>query len=135
MPMVRRPSLRADLEITLGNQLLQPRILGLQLLQAPDLLRLKPTETLTPRVNRLLADSVPLGDHRDRVAIRLADHRHHLLFRETRLAHCSLRSGASLSRNQRSKISRAGQYHIPITVRQDRGISSEPSGESGSPPA
>src|SRR5262249_30892666 len=30
-----------DLEITLGNQLLQPRILGLELLQAPDVVRLK----------------------------------------------------------------------------------------------
>src|SRR5262249_32868378 len=32
-----------DLEITLGNQLLQPRILGLELLQAPDVVRLKAT--------------------------------------------------------------------------------------------
>jgi hypothetical protein len=30
-----------DLEITLGYQLLQPHILGLELLQAPDLIRLK----------------------------------------------------------------------------------------------
>jgi len=37
-----------DLEITLGNQLLQPRILGLELLQAPDVVRLKATETPEP---------------------------------------------------------------------------------------
>src|SRR5262249_20718699 len=41
-----------DLEITLGNELLQPRILGLELLQAPDVVRLKATETLAPGVDR-----------------------------------------------------------------------------------
>jgi hypothetical protein len=37
-----------DLEITLGNQPLQPRILSLVLLQAPAFFRLKATETLAP---------------------------------------------------------------------------------------
>jgi hypothetical protein len=86
-----------DLEITLGNQLLQPRILGLELLQAPDLVRLKATETLAPCVDRLVADPVPLAHHRPWLAIRLADDRDHLLFRETRFAHfahCSLRIGS-----------------------------------------
>ena len=83
-----------DLQITLGNQLLQPRILGLKLLQAPHVVRLKPPEAFASSVDRLLADAVPLGNPRNRFAIRLADDRDHLLFRETRLAHCSLRIGS-----------------------------------------
>jgi hypothetical protein len=75
-------------------QLLQPRILGLELLQAPDVVRSKAAETLAPGVDRLLANTVPLGDHRHLIAIRLADDRNHLLFRETRFAHCSLRIGS-----------------------------------------
>jgi hypothetical protein len=35
-----------DLEITLGNQLLQPRILGLELLQSPDVSPKKPPKRL-----------------------------------------------------------------------------------------
>src|SRR5205807_10449893 len=83
-----------DLEITLDNQLLQPRILGLELLQAPDVARLKAAETLAPGVDRLLADAVPLGHRRNLITIRLADDRDHLHFRETRFAHCSLRIGS-----------------------------------------
>src|SRR5215813_4091288 len=63
-------------------------------LDKPDLARLKATEPLTPCVDHLLADPVPLGHHRYRLAIRLADDRDHLLFRETRFAHCSLRIGS-----------------------------------------
>jgi hypothetical protein len=83
-----------SLEITLGYQLLEPRILGLKLLQASDLARLKAAKALAPGVDRLLADAVPLGHYRYRLAIRLADDRDHLLFRETRFAHCSLRIGS-----------------------------------------
>jgi hypothetical protein len=35
-----------DLEITLGDQLLQPRILGLELLQPPEVVRPKDAKTL-----------------------------------------------------------------------------------------
>jgi hypothetical protein len=41
-----------DLEITLGNQLLQPRILGLELLQAPDVVRLKATRNVCAMCRR-----------------------------------------------------------------------------------
>jgi hypothetical protein len=73
-----------DLEITLG----------LELLEAPDLVRLKAVETLAPCVDRLLADLMLLGHDRYWLAIGLADDRDHLLFRETRFAHCSLRIGS-----------------------------------------
>src|ERR1700741_1415359 len=49
-----------DLEIALGNQLLQPSILGLKLLQTPHVIRLQAPEPLAPSVDRLLADPVPL---------------------------------------------------------------------------
>jgi len=94
LPVFCGDFLDLDLEITLDNQLLQPRILGLELLQAPDVARLKAAETLAPGVDRLLADAVPLGHRRNLITIRLADDRDHLLFRETRFAHCSLRIGS-----------------------------------------
>src|SRR6266487_3432932 len=83
-----------DLEITLGHQLLQPRVLRLELPQAPDIGRLQAAETLAPSVDRLLADPVPLGHRRNLIAIRLADDRDHLLFRESTFAHCPLRIGS-----------------------------------------
>jgi hypothetical protein len=49
------------------------RILGLELLQAPNLLLPKAAETLAPSVDRLLADPVPLGYRRNLIAIRLAE--------------------------------------------------------------
>src|SRR5215469_1883704 len=83
-----------DLEITLGDQLLQPRILCLKLPQPTHVVRLQAPEPLAPGVDRLLANPVPLGDRRHRLAIRLPDDRDHLLFRETCFAHCSLRIGS-----------------------------------------
>src|SRR6476620_11527093 len=47
-----------------------------------------------PAVDRLLADPVSFGHRRHWVAIHLAHDRDHLLFRETRFAHCSLRIGS-----------------------------------------
>jgi hypothetical protein len=44
-----------------GDQLFQQRILRLELLEPPHVVRLETTEPLTPRVDRLLADPVPLG--------------------------------------------------------------------------
>src|SRR4051812_37453479 len=46
-------------------------------------------EALAPRVDRLLAHPVPLGNSCRRLSIRLAQDRHHLLVREPRFAHCS----------------------------------------------
>src|SRR5262245_15721244 len=59
-----------DLEITLDYQLLQSR------------------------VDRPLAELMPLDHDRYRLAIGLADDRDHLLFRETRFVHCSLQIGS-----------------------------------------
>jgi hypothetical protein len=47
--------------------------------------------SLAPAVDRLFADPVPLGHRQHQLAIRLAQDRHYLPFRETRCAHCSLR--------------------------------------------
>jgi hypothetical protein len=60
---------------------------------------------------------VPLGHRRYQFAIRLADHRDHLLFRETRFAHCSLRIGSqSLT-----------QFMRVMTNRPTQRLKSEPS--------
>jgi hypothetical protein len=72
-----------DLEIALRHELLQPRILRLELPQALDVVRLQSTETLAPSADRLLADAVPLGHRCRRIVIRLPDDRDHLLFRKT----------------------------------------------------
>lgn len=53
-----------DIELAFDNQLLQPRILGLKLLQPPHVVRLEAAEPLKPRVDRLFADPVPLGHRR-----------------------------------------------------------------------
>jgi putative tryptophan/tyrosine transport system substrate-binding protein len=51
------------------------------------------TVELASKRIQLLKDAVPIAK-RDRLAIRLADDCDHLLFRETRFAHCSLRIGS-----------------------------------------
>jgi hypothetical protein len=76
-----------DLEVALGHQLLQPSVFLLELLQPPNVVGLERPEPLLPRVHRLVVHLVPPGDHRNPVAIPLAEDRHHLLFREPRLAH------------------------------------------------
>jgi hypothetical protein len=86
-----------ELDIAFGDKPLQPRILCLKLLQAPHFARLKAAETLAPRVNRLFADSVPLGHRRNLIAIGLPDDRNDLLFRESPLARCSVRIGEPVS--------------------------------------
>src|SRR6185436_16334388 len=78
----------------LRHELLQSRILRLELPQALDVVRLQSTETLAPSIDRLLADAVPLGDGCHRIAIPLPDDRDHLLFRKTCFPHCSLRIGS-----------------------------------------
>src|SRR6476659_1861341 len=83
-----------NLDIALRHQLLQPPILRLELPQALDIARLQTTEALAPGVDRLLADAVPLGHRRHRIAIHLPDDRHHLLFRKSSFPHCSLRIGS-----------------------------------------
>jgi hypothetical protein len=82
-----------DLEVALGNELLQPRVLRLELLQAAHVIRLQRPEALAPRVKRLLADAVLLGDGCLRITIRFPQDRHHLLVRKSALAHVGLRFG------------------------------------------
>jgi len=83
-----------DLEIALRDQLLQPRVLLFELLQAANVVRLKAAKPLLPGVHRLLADPVAPRHRRHRIAIRLPDDRDHLFFREPRFAHRSLQSGS-----------------------------------------
>src|SRR4029079_8807751 len=83
-----------NLEIALRHELLQSRILRLELPQALDVVRLQSTETLAPSIDRLLADAVPRGLRCHRIAIPLPDDRDHLLFRKTSFSHCSLRIGS-----------------------------------------
>ena len=58
-----------DFEITLGDQLLQTRILLLELLKPAHVVDAGGAEFLAPGINRLLADLVPLGDHSGLLAI------------------------------------------------------------------
>src|SRR6478672_8507733 len=71
-----------DLEVAFGDQLLQPRVLSLKPLKPAYIVGLERSETLPPRVDRLLADPMPLGDHADRLSIRFSQDRHYLLVRE-----------------------------------------------------
>jgi hypothetical protein len=107
-----------DLEIPLGHQLLQPRILGLELLQAPDVARPKAAETLPPSVDRLLADTVPLGDGRYRVAIRprMIATICSPVKRALRIAPSE--SGASLSRIRWAEIPGAGHSSPTLGYRE-----------------
>ena len=98
-----------NLEIALRHQLLQPPILHLELPQALDIARLQTTEALAPSVDRLLANAVPLGHRRHRIAIRLSDDRHHLLFRNRPFRIAPSESGASLSTYRWSENPRTGQ--------------------------
>jgi hypothetical protein len=52
------------------------------MLQTPNVVRLQRAEPLAPRVDPLLGDTVPLGNDRHWIAIRLAQDRYNLLVRE-----------------------------------------------------
>src|SRR6185369_1649889 len=98
-----------NLKIALRHELLQSRILRLELPQALNVVRLQSTETLAPSIDRLLADAVPLGDGCHRIAIPLPDDRDHLLFRKTCFPHCSLRIGSQSLNSRWSENPGAGQ--------------------------
>jgi hypothetical protein len=55
-----------DVQIALGQHLLQPRVLGPQLALSSDLIHGHLLETLAPRLERLLADAVLLRRFRHR---------------------------------------------------------------------
>src|SRR5450631_1830772 len=78
-----------ELEVSVGNHLLEARILGLQGLQLLGVRHLHLPEPPPPHVDRLLAHSVLLGHLRDRRPVRLAQDLHHLLFAEPTLLHGS----------------------------------------------
>src|SRR5687768_15640298 len=59
-----------DLEVTLGDQLLQPAVLLLQLAQPFDVRGLQLPELLPPRVDRGVAHAVAFGHLRDRRLVR-----------------------------------------------------------------
>ena len=59
-----------DLEIAFGNQLLQPRVLSFELLQAANIVGLERPKPLPPGVDRLLADPVLTGPIGSRSASR-----------------------------------------------------------------
>jgi hypothetical protein len=87
-----------NLEVALGHEFLQARVLLLELLQPANVVGLERPEPLLPRVHRLAATLVPLRDRRNPVTIRFPEHRDHLLFREPRLAHApSLPGSQSLT--------------------------------------
>src|SRR6516162_6387962 len=64
-----------DIEVALGQQLLEPGVLRLERLQVLDVARRELTEVLAPRVDGLLADLVLLGGLGDRSAVGLAKDR------------------------------------------------------------
>lgn len=96
---MRRPYHHLDLEIAVHHQLLQPRVLRLQLLQPAHLIGRQGAELLAPVVDRLLANLVSLRDNtgwlpivRPEIAIRFLSgltpqDRHHLFVRKTGLPH------------------------------------------------
>jgi hypothetical protein len=61
-----------DFEVPLGEQLLQPGVLLLQLSELLHIIGGHAAETLSPRVDRLLADAVALSDLGYRITVRLA---------------------------------------------------------------
>jgi hypothetical protein len=79
-----------DLEVPIGDHLLQPAVLLLELPQPFDVSGLQRAEPLPPGVDRLIADAVLLGHLGDRPLVGLAEDGHHLLFRESGLLHGSL---------------------------------------------
>ncbi len=57
-----------DLEVALGHEFLQARVLLLELLQPPKIVGLERPEPLLPRVDRLISGLVPLGGLRPRTS-------------------------------------------------------------------
>src|SRR5690606_41214663 len=88
---------RVDLEVSLGHQLLQPRILLLELLQAPNICDLEVPISLAPGVDRGFAHAVLLCDLRHRGLIGLTQNPDHLIFGIPPLLHGFSLPGAPCS--------------------------------------
>ena len=76
-----------DLEIALGDELLQLRVLGFELAQTPDIGGLQFAETAPPGVDRLGADLVLFRDLGNGCLIGFPQDRDHLLFGKTAFLH------------------------------------------------
>lgn len=104
-----------DFKVALGQQLLET---GVFLLQRPQLFhvgRIQLAVALSPEIQRLLADTVLLGDLRDRRLVGLAENLDHLVFGESGLAHeAPRRSGAILSTFNWSENRPAGHPGILV---------------------
>src|SRR5690606_8772080 len=95
-PCLLEPSLRAhhffalishdiNFEITVHQQLAQPRVLPLQRFEPFDFVRLHAAELLAPRVDRRLAHAMALGHLSNGVFVGLAQNPDHLLVAVSRL--------------------------------------------------
>src|SRR5690606_7842791 len=80
-----------DLEIPLGDHLLQARVLRLELPQPTNIGDIELPVALAPAVDRLLADPMTLRDLWHRLRIGLAQDPDHLVLGETALLHGSSR--------------------------------------------
>src|SRR5690606_10350210 len=78
-----------NLKIALGQQLLELRVLLLELSQALHIGRLELPEPLAPGIDRDVTDSLLLGERRDRSLVRLAKDLLPLFFCESTSSHCS----------------------------------------------
>src|SRR5262249_38931676 len=76
-----------DLEIALGNELLELGVLGFELAKALNVGRIQLPESLAPGVDGLLADLVLLRNLGHWTAISFPQNRDHLFFGETALLH------------------------------------------------
>src|SRR5262249_51650903 len=76
-----------DLEIALGNELLELGVLSFELAKAFDISRIQLPESLAPGVDGLLADFMLLGNLGDRTAIGFTQDRDHLFFAKAALLH------------------------------------------------
>jgi hypothetical protein len=98
-----------DVQIALGQQLLQLRVLGFECLQTLDIAGGEFTEMLASGVNRLFAELVLLGSFGHRRAVGLAQDRHHLFLAESTLPHGLLGIEEPSSQESLDRRKRAGQ--------------------------
>jgi hypothetical protein len=116
---VRSPLFRVDffhdieLNITLGDKLLQRRVFLLKLAKPSHIHRLKFALTFAPAVDRGFGHAVSLGDLTDRIAVGFAQYLDLLVFGESTLLHNSLALwGAIVSSFNRSENTGARQSAV-----------------------
>src|SRR5690606_18205703 len=97
-----------DVEVSLGQQLLESGVLQLQRLQALDVVGLHLPEVLAPGVDGCIADLVLLGSLGHAGAVCLTQHGNHLLFSESTLSHGLLAGWDPSSQESMERRNRAG---------------------------